>query len=428
MTVGRDPGAVAAAVRRRVRTAPAHARRVWRRRGRAVLSRAARLTLAAVAAYVVAHALFPRTQPLTGPLTALLVVQATLFSTLTTGLKRVLSVVAGVLVAVLLSEVVGLTWWSLGAVIAAALIIGQLLRLGEHLLEVPISAMLVLGVSGAQAAAASRVAETLVGAGVGVLINVLLPPPLRSRDAGAAVEQVAVEAADVLERAATDLPAGASLQQAIGWLEDFRRLDRSVERADAAVNEAADSRRFNPRAVGTADTDPRLRSGLDALEHSVVALRAVFRSIADGVAEAVGEDKGYTPELLEAFGLLLRDLADSLRAFGALVRSESDTLLPGAEAPLARAMDALGETRARLTELLLVDAREDPDRWLLRGSLLAGVERVLRELDVEDRLRRRRQWEQEAAEHGPAGQAMERLRSTGRAVAGQPRRLRSRWR
>ena len=40
-------------------------------------------------------------------------------------------------------------------------------------------------------------------------------------------------------------------------------------------------------------------------------------------------------------------------------------------------MEALGETRARLTDLLLVDAREDPDRWLLRGSVLAAVERVL---------------------------------------------------
>ena len=425
MTGWNSARALPGRTRRRIRSMGRRGLWVWRRRGRAVITRAGRLTLAAVAAYVVAVALFPGTQPLTGPLTALLVVQATLFATLTTGLRRVLSVVAGVLVAVLLSEVVGLTWWSLGAVIAAALIIGQLLRLGEHLLEVPISAMLVLGTTGAQAAATQRVAETLVGAAVGVLTNVVLPPPLRSRDAGAAVEQVAVEAADVLERAAATLPGGASLRGGLGWLEDFRRLDRSVERADAAVNEAANSRRFNPRAVGTADTDPRLRSGLDALEHSVVALRALFRSIADGVKDAVGEEKGYTVELLEAFALLLVDLAATVRAFGALVRSESDALHPGAEAPLARAMEALGETRARLTDLLLVDARDDPDTWMLRGSLLAAVERVLRELHVEERMRRRRQWEREAAERGRTTQAVARLRDTGRAVTETPRR---RWR
>lgn len=425
MTVGSRARAWARSAARWARSAARRALQVWRRRGPAALTRAARLTVAAVAAYVVARVLFPHTQPLTGPLTALLVVQATLFATLTTGLKRVLSVVSGVVIAVLLSEVVGLTWWSLGAVIAAALVIGQLLRLGEHLLEAPISAMLVLGVSGAQAAAASRVAETLVGAGVGVLINVVFPPPLRGRDAGAVVERVAVEAAEVLERAAAELPSGVSGPQATGWLEDFRRLDRSVERADRAVAEAADSRRLNPRAVGTADTDPRLRSGLDALEHSVVALRALFRSIADGVLDADGEEAGYTPELLEAFALLLADLAASVRAFGALVHSESHVLHPGAEVPLAEAMEALGETRARLTDLLLVDAREDPDRWLLRGSVLAAVERVLAELDVEERLRRRRQWESEAAERGRATQAVARLRGTGDATR-PPRWLRRR--
>ena len=178
--------------------------------------------------------------------------------------------------------------------------------------------------------------------------------------------------------------------------------------------------------MGTADTDPRLRSGLDALEHSVVALRALFRSIADGVLEAAEEENGYTPELLEAFALLLGDLAASVRAFGALVHSESHVLRPGAEVPLAEAMDALGETRARLTDLLLVDARDDPDRWLLRGSLLAAVERVLAELDVEERLRRRRQWESEEAERSRATQAVSRLRGTGRAVARPPRWRRGR--
>ena len=158
---------------------------VWRERGGSVLTRTGRLTAAAVLAYLIAHALFPATQPLTGPLTALLVVQATLFSTLTAGFRRLLSVLTGVVAAVLLSTLVGLTWWSLGVVIAAGLVAGQLLRLGEHLLEVPISAMLVLGVASAESAAASRIAETLVGAGVGVLINLFLPPRLRSRRAPA---------------------------------------------------------------------------------------------------------------------------------------------------------------------------------------------------------------------------------------------------
>jgi hypothetical protein len=375
------------------------AREMWHRNARAMLTRTARLAFAAVLAYLVAQAFFPGSQDLTGPLTALLVVQATLFSTLRAGWRRLASVLSGVLVAVLVSTWVGLSWWSLGLVIAAALIVGQLVRLGEHLLEAPISAMLILGVGPiADTAAWSRVAETLIGAGVGVLVNVVLPPPLRTRSAGEAVEQVAYEAAAVLERVGAELPEGATREQALGWLEDFRGLTRYVDAADRAIVELAESRRLNPRAVRKADTGPILRSGLDALEHSIVSLRAVFRSIADGVQEEVGDDLGYSTELLGAFGVLLQDLAASIRTFGTLVRAEADAVHTGAEAPLADALEQLRETRAFLTELLLVGAREDATLWLLRGSLLAAVERVLRELDVEDRRCRREKWELQQAE------------------------------
>jgi uncharacterized membrane protein YccC len=380
--------------------------RTARRRARPVVVRTVRLTLAAVVSYVLARLVFDTPQPLTGPLTALLVVQATLFSTLTTGVRRVLSVVAGVLVAVLLSSVVGLTWWSLAGAIAASIVIGQLLRLGDHLLEVPISAMLVLSVSSAEVAGYARVAETLLGAAVGVLVNVLLPPNLRTGSAASSVERVGAHAADLLDRVAEDLPAGVDADQARGWLGDFRGLGRLVEDADRALQAAADSRRLNPRAVGRVDTLPVLRSGLDALEHSTVALRALFRSIADGVPQAHPDDEpdpveGYDEELRGAFAVLLSDLAKSVRAFGRLVSAEAAAIdgSPGesdAEEALAEALDALRETRVRITELLLVDAASDPSLWQLRGSLLAAVERVLVELDVEERGRRRRQWMAEA--------------------------------
>src|SRR4051794_21656017 len=68
-----------------------------RRRGRSALFRAARLTGAAVAAYLVAEGLgLIDPPPLVAALTALLVVQATASSTLFSGLQRVISVVAGV--------------------------------------------------------------------------------------------------------------------------------------------------------------------------------------------------------------------------------------------------------------------------------------------------------------------------------------------
>jgi hypothetical protein len=407
----------------------------WVDRGRGIVVRTGRLTSAAVLAYLVAHALFPNTQPLTGPLTALLVVQATLFSTLKMGLQRVLSVLSGVLIAVLLAEVVGLTWWSLGLVIACALIIGQVLRLEDQLLEVPISAMLILGVgAAATTAAGARIAETLVGAGVGVLINVVFPPPLRTRNADEAVQQVAEQAANLLIHAAHQLLEGPSKEQAIGWLLDARQLSRFVDRADQAISEGSASRRLNPRSIRQLDTEPILRSGLEALEHTIIALRAVFRSIAEGIAEseeaqepheAEGDRGGgpYGADLLAAFAALLDELARGIRAYGSLVRADARTGGQGSEAALAEALESLGEARAVLTELLLVRSSDDRHAWMLSGSLLASVDRVLRELDLEERTRQRERWAQRWAQRRDL---RARLKGTTRAAADRARRRRTR--
>lgn len=148
------------------------------RRGRRPGLRTAKTTLAAVLSFVLARQLGTSPAPVLAPLTALLVVQLTMYETGASGLQRVASVVVGVLIAVGVASYVGLTWWSLGAVVAASLIIGPLPRLGARLLEVPISAMLVLAVGGAECAALDRVYETLIRAGVGVAVNLVIAAPL----------------------------------------------------------------------------------------------------------------------------------------------------------------------------------------------------------------------------------------------------------
>jgi hypothetical protein len=90
-----------------------------------------------------------------------------------------------------------------------------------------------------------------------------------------------------------------------------------------------------------------------------------------------------------AFGTLLRDVAKAIRDFGALVRAEADEEGQPHPEELAAALDSAGEARARLTELLLVDPRTDPEQWQLTGALLTATDRALRELDLDERERLR---------------------------------------
>src|ERR1700729_268109 len=142
-----------------------------RRRAQPTALTIARLGTTAILPYLVPPALPGHTpRPVLAPLTALLVAQVTLYQTIRSAVRRVAAVLVGVLVAVALSAVVGFTWWSLGITIVAGLALGYLLRLGDTILEVPISAMLILSVGSTEGpAAAGRIVDTLVGAGAGLL-------------------------------------------------------------------------------------------------------------------------------------------------------------------------------------------------------------------------------------------------------------------
>ncbi len=367
----------------------------FRHGGWSALAWTARLTAASVAAYSIALVLFPRTQPLLAPLTALLVVQLTPVSLLASGVDRVVSVAAGVSVAATFSTAVDLTSWSLAIVIAVSLVVGQVLRLGSNLIEVPISAMLVLGVGSlaAETAAWQRIAETLVGAGVGVASNLLLPARVRTRDAGDAIEKMAEDLAALLDRAGAEMASqntGDAVlpDRAAGWLDEARRLTHDIPNVGTTLLRAEESRRLNLRAVGTADPGPGLRQGMEALEHSAVAVRSMFRSLLDAGTGDSWPSGDQGEELEGAIAVVLCEFAAGLRAFGRLVRADAHLhhSQPAQVAGLREGLEGLLEARARISDLILND--DDPARSELNFALLATAKRLSTELDIDERIRR----------------------------------------
>jgi hypothetical protein len=120
----------------------------------------------------------------------------------------------------------------LGVTIFVSLFVGQVLHLGEHLLEVPISAMLVLAVTGAtQAAAKGRVLETLVGAVTGMTVNALLGPPVYVQRAGDTIGGLADDLAGLLKAMGEELTEGWSGEQVRAWVDRTGELDRSLRAA-----------------------------------------------------------------------------------------------------------------------------------------------------------------------------------------------------
>jgi hypothetical protein len=355
-----------------------------------------RLTTAAVLSYLLTLATTSGAIDLTGPLTALLVMQASAVSTLKMGAIRVGAVLAGVLVATLVSIWIGLTWWSLGAVIAASLILAKIFRLGEQAMEAPISAMLILGVTNPNVAAEIRVLNTLIGASVGIAFNLIYPPALPTRRAGRAVISAAEAAATPLDAASRGLAKGPiNREQVQDWLDRVQAGTLRLKSATDTVASLKDSRRLNPRAIGTTDIEPVLASGLRTLESCLLSIRALFTVLLAELPTEDRPDDPYGEELRAAFAVVLHDAADCIRAFGSLVLAEVEEREEDAERSLDESLDILRETQTVLTDLVTVNFQENKSSWLLRGSILAAVEHVLSQLNLEEHLRARQQWKDE---------------------------------
>ncbi|MEU1511563.1 FUSC family protein [Streptomyces sp. NPDC005811] len=361
--------------------------RLLRRHREPAVVQAFRSAAAAAIAYVVALRLSPEAAPLTAPLTALLVVQVTLFATLTNGIRRVNSVVAGVLVAIAFSQLVGLTWWSLALLIVASLAVGHLVRVDEYVPEVAISAMLVLGVTTVGDTAWARIVETLIGAVVGLAINLLLPPPVWIEEAGESIEGLARRLRQLMLRIGEEAAGRPAFEEAAARLHEARRLDHDIVEVDAALRQAEDSLRLNPRVREGLLHRVVLRTGLDTLEICTVVLRVLARTLTD-LAKEREPDPLFPEETGQVVERLLSEIADAVVSFSVLVTTHVSHDADAAEARLTAELRQAAATRDKLAQLLLERLQHDARQWQLHGALLTEVNRMIDELDTEHRSRR----------------------------------------
>ncbi|HEX5772102.1 MAG TPA: hypothetical protein VFY11_14170, partial [Nocardioidaceae bacterium] len=245
-----------------------------------------------------------------------------------------------------------------------------------------------------ESAAWQRIAETLVGAAVGIATNLLFPPKVATGDAGRAIDGLADSVSELLGRAADELTELVAERRDVApaartWLGEGRRITHDIPRVGAALLHAEQGRRLNVRAVGTQDVGPGLRQGLEALEHSAVAIRSMFRALVDATHDATWLDDESAEDVLLGLAQTFRELGAAVDAFGQLVRAEADPAERTTSADvqeLRDALEGLHEARARLDDL--VTSSTAPELLELHAAVLSTVKRLLSEMDLDERIRR----------------------------------------
>src|SRR5688572_4866204 len=219
--------------------------------------------LAAVAAWVIAASVLDLPQPFLAPWAALLVVHATVYRTFSKGMQQVAATVVAVLLATVVGEAWGLSTWAIALLLVVALVLGSVPWLGAEATTIATTGLVVLTTGFEDdVMLVARLLDTAIGVAVGLLVNVLVWPPLRRRTAAEALDRVDDGIGELLTDIAASLREGCRDEESAAWIDRTRDLDADLNHAWGLVRQAEESARMNPRRSARAMRDPQEWHGL----------------------------------------------------------------------------------------------------------------------------------------------------------------------
>ncbi|MFC8512468.1 aromatic acid exporter family protein [Streptomyces sp. NPDC057257] len=372
------------AVRRRNRAAVSALRRVWVGLGpeRDLVVQAGKAALAAWVAWAVAGWWLDAPMAFVAPWVAVVLVESTVYRSLAHGLQQLAAITVGTVVATGVALLLDSTMVTMALVLPAVLLLGNWRRLGSQGVYAATGALFVLtGGPVTVASSASRIAEALFGAVVGVVLNALIRPPVYLRDARSALQYAAHEAQELLDAVADGLAVGEwSGEAAREWHERALRLSHLVDRARSAIDRGRESMRVNPRRPRERTPPSRGEPYTDVLavlDYVTVHTAGVTRT----VWETTNGGKATRPpaEVTRAYADFLHHTALAIRLYGRtrLAPSGRDER---AEEQVREAVEELHRTlddfRRRLPEAI----HDDPDALVTYGTLLAQAHRLTEQL------------------------------------------------
>ncbi|WP_253258847.1 FUSC family protein [Subtercola boreus] len=321
---------------------------------------------AAILAWIATAPLLQGQIPLFAVIAAILVVQPSVNQSFGKALERCVGVVIGVVLAYFVGVVFGSNSWAVLLAVIVALMLAWALRLGPtSSVQIPISAMLVLALGAtAPGYAVNRILETVIGALIGVGVNLLIVPPVALQPVHEAVARLGNEVSGILDSLARILSSPTTANERTTMLVEARLLTPMRAKAAAALAAGEESLKYNPRRSVHRDlleADGTLLAMLSILVTRVVGMA---RGVVDHYDESLPEEPLVAEVVSE-----LRRASHDLR----LVIQNAD--LPGATGPSVPVLDDLPALTAPLTI-----ARPSSEHWVLLGFLLEDLRRIHEEL------------------------------------------------
>jgi len=283
------------------------------------------------------------------------------------GFGQIVGTAIGASIALINVSIFDFGFISVGLTVIFCAVVARALHLGEVAsVNVPVTALIVIGPGISGTTAAHRLGSTLIGAAIAIIFSYFSHA---KTPVGRAIDQitdVSTKAAELLANMSEGVAAGYTQKEAGNWLAKARLLMEAVPSIRAQSVEARGHARWFPTAEKDEAEEVYIQ-GI-AIEHTLLQVRTIARTLFDsavsgGIAEST---KKQIAVALSAASFAISAKFDDDEDF------ETSTT----------ATDDAREAGAALAENLIEDAKDADQEQIIRGlSMVANIERIADSLD-----------------------------------------------
>ena len=211
---------------------------------------------------------------------AALTVRSSLYKSTRDGLGQVVGSSVGAGAALLALHFFGLGIVTVGITVLLSLVAARVLHLGEvAAINVPVTALIVIGPGLSESNAVNRLIQTLIGAAIAIALSTFTHPKTPAKRTIDRISSLTDRCATLLARMGEGLIDSYSLEEAGRWLARARLLAEEIPSIRNQVIEARVFAKWLP-AARSADAEKLYVRGI-AVEHMIIQVRATSRILYD---------------------------------------------------------------------------------------------------------------------------------------------------
>ena len=283
------------------------------------------------------------------------------------GFGQIVGTAIGATVALINVSIFDVGFIAVGLTVVFCAVVARALHLGEVAsVNVPVTALIVIGPGISGTTAAHRLGSTLIGAAIAIAFSYFSHAKTPVGRANDQIADVSRKAADLLAQMSEGVAAGYSQKEAGNWLAKARLLMEAIPSIRAQSSEARGHARWFP----TAEKDEAESVYIEgiAIEHTLLQVRAIARTLFDSAVSG-----GIADSTQKQIAVAL-----SAASFAISTKFDDDEDFEATTTATDDARDA----GAVLAESLIEEAKDADQEQIVRGlSMVASIDRIADSLD-----------------------------------------------